>query len=174
MFHNSFETNGNDGEAMFANTRWKASTEWRLGYHDYHGYEVENHFGRYIGKMQWFMPFIGYDFRYRNQSKELNFQEKNIFGQTNTKDTRQAFSVGIEYTLPMLVKLETEIFIDGTFLIQLKREDIAITKRLRMNLMVNSDKEYMAGFRYIATKYISISTHYDSDMGLGAGLTITY
>jgi CopA family copper-resistance protein len=174
MFQNSSETNGNDGEAMFANTRWKVSTEWRLGYHDYHGYEVENHFGRYIGKMQWFMPFIGYDFRYRNQSKELNFQKKNIFGQTDTKDTRQAFAAGIEYTLPMLVKLETEIFTDGTFLIQLKRDDIAITKRLRMNLMINSDKEYMVGFRYIATKYISISTHYDSDMGFGAGLTLTY
>jgi hypothetical protein len=120
------------------------------------------------------MPFIGYDFRYRNQSKELNFQKKNIFGQTDTKDTRQAFAAGIEYTLPMLVKLETEIFTDGTFLIQLKRDDIAITKRLRMNLMINSDKEYMVGFRYIATKYISISTHYDSDMGFGAGLTLTY
>jgi len=40
--------------------------------------------------------------------------------------------------------------------------------------MLNTDKEYMAGFRYIATKYISLSTHYDSDKGLGAGITITY
>ena len=41
------------------------STEWRLGYNDMHGYEVETHLGRYIGKMQWFMPFIGFDYRYR-------------------------------------------------------------------------------------------------------------
>jgi hypothetical protein len=40
--------------------------------------------------------------------------------------------------------------------------------------MINTDKEYMAGFRYIVTKYISLSTHYDSDMGLGAGITIIY
>lgn len=32
----------------------------------------------------------------------------------------------------------------------------------------------VAGLRYIVTKYISISSHYDSDMGLGAGLTFTY
>ena len=32
----------------------------------------------------------------------------------------------------------------------------------------------MAGLRYIADKYISLSTHCDTDMGLGAGITITY
>jgi hypothetical protein len=40
--------------------------------------------------------------------------------------------------------------------------------------MVNTDREYMVGGRYILTKYFSLGTHYDSDMGLGAGLTFTY
>lgn len=40
--------------------------------------------------------------------------------------------------------------------------------------MGNTDKEYMAGLRYIPTKCFSLSTHYDSDMGLGAGITLTY
>ena len=40
--------------------------------------------------------------------------------------------------------------------------------------MLNTDKEYMVGFRYIIKKYFSVSTHYDSDMGLGAGITVTY
>jgi FtsP/CotA-like multicopper oxidase with cupredoxin domain len=172
MFQNSVESNGNDGEAMLANTRWQVSSEWRLGYHDVHGYEVENHVGRYIDKMQWLMPFVGFDWRYRK--KGINFQEKNIFGQTDTKDTRTALSLGVQFTLPMLVKLETEVFTNGTFLIQMKREDIPIGKRLRMNLMVNTDKEYMVGLRYIATKNIAIASHYDSDMGLGGGITITY
>ncbi|MEO6404061.1 MAG: heavy metal-binding domain-containing protein, partial [Ferruginibacter sp.] len=35
------ETNGSDGEFMFAQTRWKASTLWHLGYHSDHGYESE-------------------------------------------------------------------------------------------------------------------------------------
>ena len=63
---------------------------------------------------------------------------------------------------------------DGKFRFQLSREDIPVTSRLRFNMMINTDKEYMAGFRYILTKYFSLSTHYDSDMGLGAGITITY
>jgi hypothetical protein len=57
---------------------------------------------------------------------------------------------------------------------QLSREDVPITKRLRFNLMGNTDKEYTVGFRYIVSKWFALSTHYDSDMGLGAGITITY
>ncbi len=172
MFENDFASNGNDGMAMYSNTRWQLSTEWRLGYHDEHGYEIENHLGRYIGKMQWFMPFIGYDYRYRKLGMDM--QEKNVFEQTNTKDTRQSFSVGIEYTLPMLVKLETELFLDSTFLIQLKRDDIPISKRVRMHVMVNTDKEYMLGLQYIVNKHFAIRTHYDSDMGFGAGINFNY
>ena len=37
-----------------------------------------------------------------------------------------------------------------------------------------TDKEYMAGFRYIVSKYFSLSTHYDSDMGWGGGVTLVY
>ena len=44
----------------------------------------------------------------------------------------------------------------------------------KLNRMINTDKEYAAGLRYIASKYISIATHYDSDMGLGAGVVFTY
>ena len=174
MAENDVATNGNDGMAMLSNTRWQLSSEWRLGYHDKHGYEVETHFGRYLGKMQWLMPFIGYDWRYRKREGQLNFQESNIFGQTNTKDLRTAFSLGVQYTLPMLVKLETEVFTNGTFLIQLKRENMPISKRLRFSFMVNSDKEYMTGFKYIATRNLGFSTHYDSDMGYGVGLTFNY
>ncbi|WP_435355458.1 multicopper oxidase domain-containing protein [Emticicia sp. SJ17W-69] len=172
MAENDFATNGNDGMAMLQNTRWSIGSEWRLGYSDMHGYEVETHLGRYIGKMQWFMPFIGFDYRYRKHG--INFQEKNIFGQKDTKDTRQALSVGFSSTLPMLIKFESEVFTDGTVLLQLLREDIPLGKRLRMSFMVNSDKEYMAGFRYILNKNIGLTTHYDSDMGFGVGLNLNY
>jgi CopA family copper-resistance protein len=174
MGENDFATNGNDGMAMIQNTRWSVMSEWRLGYMDIHGYEVETHIGRYIGKMQWFMPFIGYDYRYRKQNGEINFQKQNLFNQSDTKDTRQALSLGFSYTLPMLVHFEAEVFTDGTVLLQLKREDIPITKRLRMGLMINSDKEYMVDFRYIINKNMGIRTHYDSDMGFGLGLHLNY
>lgn len=172
MFQNDFATNGNDGEMMLQNTRWTIGSEWRLGYHDMHGYETETHIGRYLGKMQWLMPFIGFDWRYRKMG--IDEQEKNLFGQTNTKDNRAVFSAGVNYTLPMLVRFQAELFTDGIVRLQLMREDIPVTKRLRFAFMVNTDKEYMAGLNYIFTRNFSMRTHYDSDMGFGAGLTFSY
>ena len=172
MAENDFATNGNDGMAMLQNTRWSFGTEWRLGYHDMHGYETETHIGRYIGKNQWFMPFVGYDWRYRKMG--IDEQEKNLFGQTNSKDNRHLFSLGFNYTLPMLVMFQTEVYHDGNIRLQLMREDIPISKRLRAGFMVNTDKEYMADLRYILNKNMGVRTHYDSDMGFGLGLTINY
>lgn len=171
MAENDFASNGNDGLLMFQNTRWSLSSEWRLGYNDHHGYELETHLGRYIGQMQWFMPFIGFDVRYRNIEGEL---EQNIFGQTNSKNKRAVFSLGAEYTLPMLLILQGEVFHDGKVRIQLMRKDIPLTARLRMAFMVNTDREYMAGLKYIITRNIALATHYDSDMNFGVGLTISY
>ena len=172
MGENDFATNGNDGMAMISNTRWSIGTEWNLGYHDMHGYEVETHIGRYIGKMQWLIPFIGYDWRYRKMG--IDEEERTLFGQKNTKDMRSAFSIGVEYTLPMLFKLSGELYTDNTFRLQLKREDIPVSKRLRMTLMGDTDKEYMIGFRYIIKRNFGVTTHYDSDMGLGFGLNLNY
>ena len=172
MGENDFATNGNDGMAMISNTRWSIGSEWNLGYHEMHGYEIETHIGRYIGKMQWLMPFIGYDWRYRKMG--IDQEERNLFGQKNTKDMRSALSIGLEYTLPMLFKFSGELYTDKTFRLQLKREDIPVSKRLRMSLMGDTDKEYMVGFRYIITKNLSPSMHYDSDMGFGVGVTFMY
>ncbi|WP_114790402.1 multicopper oxidase domain-containing protein [Niabella yanshanensis] len=172
MIQNDFATNGNDGELMFQNARWSLGTEWRLGYSNMHGYEVETHLGRYLGKMQWLMPFIGFDWRYRKMGKDEH--EKNIFGQVNKKDNRAAVSLGVMYTLPMLVNVQAEVYHDGIFRLSLMREDIPISKRLRAGFMVNSDLEYMADLRYIITKNIGIRTHYDSDMGFGAGVSVNY
>lgn len=172
MAENDFATNGNDGQAMLQNTRWKLSTEWRLGYNNRHGYETETHFGRYIGKMQWFMPFIGFDWRYREfGSHEI---EKNMFGQKNMKNKRAALSAGFVYTLPMLIDFQAEVYTDGIVRLQLAREDIPLTPRLRGAFMVNTDKEYMGGLKYILTRNIAATTHYDSDMGWGFGLNLSY
>ncbi|MBA4135044.1 MAG: copper oxidase [Flavobacterium sp.] len=172
MAENDFATNGNDGALMLANTRWSIGTEWRLGYNNMHGYETETHIGRYIGKMQWFMPFVGFDWRYRKMG--IDQQEHNIFNQSNTKDNRSVFSAGFNYTLPMLIVAQAEVFTDGNFRLQLERMDIPVTKRVRMDLMWNTDKEYMAGLRYIIKRNFSARTHYDSDMGFGVGASLNY
>ena len=175
MFHPmgqlGLESNGSDGEFMLANTRFRFSTEWRLGLKSEHGNEVETYFGRYIGRMQWWFPFVGFDY---HQNSMGSMREKNMFGQMSNQDNRKAFVAGIQYTLPMLFIGEMRADSKGKFRFQLMREDIALTPRLRLNLMGNTDREYMGGLRYIVNKYFSLSTHYDSDMGYGGGITITY
>lgn len=181
MFHfmakAGIESNGSDGEAMFANTRWKASTQWHLGYQDMRGYESETMIGRYLGRMQWWYPYLGFDYHYKAEGGPNNIfgsEEKNWFGQKSNKNNRETVIAGIAYTLPMLFIADFRVDGDGKFRFQLSREDVPVTSRLRFSMMINTDKEYMAGLRYIVTKYISISSHYDSDMELGAGLTFTY
>lgn len=182
------EYNGSDGALMLANTRWKLQTMWHMGYHAEHGFESETMFGRYLDKMQWWYLYAGFDYHYKTEGHPpKNFfipvgspknifgsETKNLFGQTSNKTNRKTAIIGLSYTMPMLVVADLRIDFDGKFRFQLSREDIPITKYLRASIMLNTDKEYMLGFRYIITKYISASTHYDSDMGFGAGLVITY
>ena len=171
------ESNGSDGEAMLANTRWKVSTLWHLGISKTEGYESETMFGRYLGKMQWWYPYVGFDYHYKTESGYKNIfgsEKYNSFGQLNNKNNRKTLMAGIAYTLPMLFIADARIDGNGKFRFQLSREDIPVTSRLRFRMMLNTDKEYTAGFRYIICKYFSLSTHYDSDMGLGAGITVSY
>ncbi len=169
------ESNGSDGEFMYANTRNRLSTEWRIGLHARHGIESETYLGRYIGRMQWFMPFVGFDYHYNSYYNALEGEvEKNLLGQESNQRNRKAFVAGFQYTLPMLFIAEARVDSKGKFRAQLTREDVPVTSRLRLSLMGNTDKEYMGGLRYIINKWFSVSTHYDSDMGLGAGVTLTY
>ncbi len=175
------ESNGSDGEIMVANTRYRLSTEWRIGLNEHHGYESESHFGRYFGEMQWLFPYVGWDFRRRIvEAGEKNLfgqsltPKTNLFGQTNTKNFRQVIHVGVEYTLPMLVIADASIDSEGKLRFQLSRDDVALSKRLRFNFLVNTDKEYRFGFRYILTNWFALSSHFDGDMGLGGGITLNY
>lgn len=172
MVENDFATNGNDGMLMLQNARWSLNSEWALGYNDRHGYEVETHLGRFLGRNQWFQVFVGFDWRYRKMGHHE--VEKNLFGQKNTKDERALVSTGFVYTLPMLINFQAEVYHDGNVRLQLMREDIPVSKRIRAGFMVNTDKEYMGEFSYILNRNISVRTHYDSDMGFGLGLKLNY
>lgn len=172
MIENDFATNGNDGMLMLQNARWALTSEWALGYNNMHGYEVETHLGRFLGHNQWFQVFVGFDWRYRKMGHHE--VEKNLFGQKNTKDERALVSAGFVYTLPMLVNFQAEVYHDGNVRLQLMREDIPISKRIRAGFMVNTDKEYMGELSYILNRNMSVRTHYDSDMGFGLGLKWNY
>jgi len=176
MVRAGIEYNGSDGEAMISTNRSALKQMWHLGYSPHHGYESETTLGRYLGVNQWWFPYIGFDYHYKKVEGDMTKSSdyKNLFGQVSNKNDRNTFVVGVEYTLPWLVIADARIDGDGKLRFQLSREDVPITKRLRFNLMGNTDKEYTIGFRYIVSKWFALSTHYDSDMGYGAGVTITY
>ncbi len=164
------ETNGSDGEVSLMNTRWKFDVEWRLGFNKQTGFETESHIGRYLDKNQFLLIYTGWDWRYR----EGHQGEKNIFQQSSTKNDRGVACLGLQYTMPFFIVTDLRVDHTGYVRLQISRDDIPITKRLRLWGMFNTDLEYSVGARYILSKYISASTHYDSDMGFGAGLTFTY
>ena len=165
------ESNGSDAAFKVAGNRYELQGMWHLGLKPEHGYEAELNFGRYIGKMQWLFPYVGFDYHYKKAGNEI---EKNSFGQISDKNNRQTVVAGVQYTLPMLLIADARVDAKGKFRFQLGREDVPVSSRLRFNFMVNTDKEYAAGFKYILRKWFALSTHYDSDMGWGAGVTIIY
>ncbi|MEQ8520473.1 MAG: multicopper oxidase domain-containing protein [Cytophagales bacterium] len=166
----ALESNGSDGEVSLQNTRWNLSTEWRVGFRNETGYESESHIGMLIGRNQFFMPYVGWDMRGREEDEF----EKNLFNQKNTKDNRFVACAGFTYTMPWFIQTEVRIDHTGRLRAQILRDDIPLTPRIRLWGSWNTDFEYAIGSRYIVSKYISISTHYDSDMKYGAGLTLTY
>ncbi|PPL00196.1 multicopper oxidase domain-containing protein [Parapedobacter indicus] len=164
------ESNASDGDVVLENTRWAWQTDWHLGPNKRRGYEVDTRFGRYLDRNQFLMAFAGGEWRYR----EGGHADRNWFGQTNTKDDRTAFHIGLQYTLPWFIVADLRVNHNGYVRLQIERDDIPVTARLRLRGLYNSDGEYTIGAKYILTKYISLSSHYDSDMGLGGGLTFTY
>jgi Multicopper oxidase len=173
------ESNGSDGKLAHSNTRFTVQTLWNLGFNDKYGNESETMVGRYIGKMQWLLPYVGFDYHFKtfNPSADKNIlgnDDTNMFGQKTNRFNRKAAILGVAYTLPMFIIGDARIDSDGKIRVQLGREDIPITNRLRLNIVLNTDKEYTIGGRYILIKYLSLSAHYDSDRGAGGGLTITY
>jgi CopA family copper-resistance protein len=176
MIRAGIEYNGSDGEAMVSTNRAALKQMWHLGYHAMHGYESETILGKYLGVNQWWFPYVGFDYHYKKEEgdKTKLSDYRNLFGQVSNKNDRKTFVVGVEYTLPWLLLADARVDGDGKFRFQLSREDIPVTKRLRFSFMGNTDKEYAVGFRYIISKWFALSSHYDSDMGLGAGITLTY
>lgn len=179
MVRAGLETAGSDGLAMLSTNRYALQQIWHMGYRAEHGYESETNFGRFIGKMQWLFPYVGFDYHYKKEGMAghkniFGSDEKNMFGQVSNKSNRKTFVAGVQYTLPTLIIADARVDGDGKFRFQLSREDVVVTPRLRFNFMVNTDKEYAAGLRYIIYKWFAVSTHYDSDMGIGAGVTLIY
>jgi CopA family copper-resistance protein len=165
---NDFSFSGNKGRAYYSNTRWAIQGEWQLGYKAEKGYDIGLRAGRYVGRMQWLMSFAGIEWT------KHKYGENNIFGQKRKAGSRLVGTAGVQYTLPMLFVTEARINTDGNVRLQLEREDIPVTNRLRAGLMLNSDKEYYVGLNYIITPWLGISASYNSELKWGAGIRLNY
>lgn len=160
----SVHTQGVWGQFNLSSNNYALEVESRASYKG--DFEAENHLLRYLGKQQYLAAFVGYDHR-RNKNLPGFFKK-------NTKDRRNVFDVGFYYLLPMLVRSEWRLDNTGRLRLQLERRDLALSNNFFTDLRVNTDKEYTVGFRYMFSRYFSVSTNYDSDYGWGAGLTWHY
>lgn len=129
-------------------------------------YETETHLLRYLDKKQFFAAYIGFD---KRNNKTLLLGDV-----SDSKDKRQVAEIGLSYLLPMLIRSELRITHTGKVRFQLERKDIPLSNNFFFDVRANTDKEYTLGFRYMISKYLSISTNYDSDYKWGAGLTFHY
>ncbi|WP_133271122.1 multicopper oxidase domain-containing protein [Hymenobacter radiodurans] len=151
-------------ESTLSNNRHALEFEGRVNYQG--NFETETHLLRYLDNRQFLAAFVGFD--YRNNRTLL------AEGERNTKNNRRVFDVGAYYLLPLLVRSELRLDSNGQVRLQLERTDLPLSNNLFADLLVNTDREYNLTFRYMVSKYVSLSTNYDSDYKWGAGLTIHY
>ncbi len=164
MVHSTFrfsaQSNGIFGHGMIANNYNFADTEFH--FNPKHGLEIDSRFGRFLDKKQFLVGYAGFEFERSKRHSSGSFENKFVG------------TLGLQYTLPMFVKADVRVDTKGKFRLQLKREDLALSKRLRFDGYWNTDKEYELGFRYILGKRWQLTGNYYNHYGFGAGLTFKY
>ena len=160
-------------EGGVRNSYWLLRGEARF---DWHGdYETETHLQRYLGTRQFVAVYAGLDFRDNSRYLNPGLTKRDESGKRlNSKDYRQVVCAGVRYFLPMLVWSDLRLDSGGKLRLQLEREGLPLTRHLRADLMVNTDREYRIDSYYIVGKYLALSGNYDSDYGWGAGVRIIY
>lgn len=162
--------------------RWANLNEFHTNWNFDH-FEGSAKVGRFLGKFQWALPYAGirvqknHEIMERQMAEDLGMEfhgKKTWFGQQKASKNRFAFILGMQYVLPMLITADASVDQNGKVLLELSREDIPLSRRLRGNFSVNSDGEFSTGVRYIVQKWLSLSGNYDNEMGWGAGFTLTY
>ena len=89
-----------------------------------------------------------------------------------SKQKRTSFQpvIGLQYTLPFLIELDAEWQVySKKYLVELESE-FQLSDRLKLEGMVNTDKEYRLSLSYEITKNLLLSTMYHSHFKHGAGL----
>jgi len=153
-------------DAVFGNVNLSGnkailSSTYRISYKN--KYEFQPDYQYFLDKRQFLSAFIGVDIRNTFQITE-----------NGKRVDRKVGVVGVRYLLPMFIQSELRADHKGEVRFQLSRNDIPLTKRLRLSLSANTDKEYNIDFDYNIGKRFYIHSSYDSDYKYGAGLTILW
>ncbi len=160
-------------EGNLSNNRNALEFEGRVNYRG--NYETETHLLHYLDKRQFWAGFVGYDFR---DNKSLRSAEDAKGGNRRTTENNRNFrrqaEVGVYYLLPLLVRAELRTDLTGQLRLRLERRDLPLSNNVFMDISSNTDREFTIGFRYMVSKYASLSTNYDNQYGWGAGLTFHY
>lgn len=149
------------GKINYSNNFNVIGSTYRVSYRNQ--YEFQPDYQRFIDRRQFFSIYAGADIRNTIQENEGG----------RLKDRRVAV-LGARYLLPLFVLAELRVDHNGDMRFQLTREDMPITKRLRLSMNVNTDFEYNIDFDYFVRKYLSLHASYDSDYKYGVGLTFLW
>lgn len=161
--------------------RWANLNEFHSNW-DFNHFDGNFKVGRFLGKFQWALPYVGFRIKNAEMAEggmmgdgHMDEKEKKTwFGQNRTPKNKNTFIAGVQYVLPMLILADASVDQNGKVLLELSREDIPISRRIRGNFSLNSDGEFTTGLRYILQKWLSVSGNYDNELGWGAGITLTY
>ncbi len=160
----SFQSQGNFTNFTVAGTKWEMNEEFKWNYKNL--FESETKLRRFIDRRQFLTVFVGADNR-REKTNEIKDGQKVI-------SDENVATAGLTYFLPLLITAEARIDHTGHLRFQLKREDLAVTRRTRFSFSWNTDKEYELGLKYIITRNLGLSGSYDSNYGWGAGISFIY
>lgn len=131
-------------------------------------YESETYLDRFLDKRKFWRAYIESDNRYTKAEKG---KDGTVI--TPAKQTNLA-AAGMAYLLPLFIMIDGRVDHKGNFRFQISRQDFPLTKRIRLDALWNTDKEYEVGMRYVIGRYFAISANYDSDYKWGAGISIIY
>jgi len=149
------------GSANLVGNRGILGTTYRVSYKNQ--YEIQPDYQRFLDKRQFLALYAGADIRNTFQVIEKGKQVD-----------RRVGVLGVRYLLPMFVQAEVRVDHRGNARFQLSRNDMPITRRLRLSLVGNSDWEYNIDFDYNIAKRFYIHASYDSDYKYGVGLTVLW
>ncbi len=133
-------------------------------------YNLEAKLMRYIDPKQFFVVYAGLE-------TEQNY-EYLVTEQRNGYKSETLGIIGVRYFLPLHFWSDLRVDHTGNFQIEIEREDIPLTKRWAMGGGVeynfNNTWEYRVITSYRLLRNLAVSANYDSDYGLGAGLSFIY